>query len=79
MIKTIEIDTSKEKASYIIKWLKDEIEKDKRLASNTLYPSQRMFYDSADGRLSIEWSLLERWFCKAFDAYEYWEEGEKNG
>ena len=44
MIKTIEIDTSKEKASCIIKWLKDEIEKDKRLASNTLYPSQRMFY-----------------------------------
>jgi len=77
MIKTIEIDTSKEKASYIIKWLKDEIEKDKRLASNTLYPSQRMFYDSADGRLSIEWSLLETWFCKAFNAYEYWEEGER--
>ena len=53
MIKTIEIDTSEERASYIIKWLKDEIEKDKRLASNTLYPSQRMFYDSADGYLSI--------------------------
>ena len=74
MIKKIEIDTSQEKANYIITWLKQEIEKDKRLSSNTLYPSERMFYDSADGRLSIEWSLLERWFYKAFDAHEYWSE-----